>query len=627
LKKLKLINLIFLPIIGLDLRLRRFLLILIDGSIIFSSVLASFSLSAVDLTENFYWISNNSIFLGLFIFFITKQYNGLSRYNQSQDVFIFLFRNILFLLSLSLYGKLRGQSFPSIRVFILILILNSVLISFSRIIISTVINYVKSQNRKRKNVIIYGAGEAGAQLSASLKINRNYNVIYFVDDDINLIGRTINGIKIRNPKDIIKINKKFDQILLAIPSLSTSKRIDIINKIQNYGNQVLQIPSIEEIKSGKAKIDNLSPISIESLLSRQSVKPIKELLLRGIKDKAVCIIGAGGSIGKELSRQIILLNPKKLILIDLSESSLYEIDNEILNLNSFSPNFKSILGNAIDDKFIKEIFLKYQINIVFHSAAYKHVPIVEDNPIEGIYNNVFSTFSICSVAKEINLEKVIFISTDKAVRPTNVMGASKRLAELIVQSFANQNTSNPKLTTFSMVRFGNVLGSSGSVVPKFREQIEKGGPITLTHPEVVRYFMTIPEAVQLVIQASEMAQGGEVFLLDMGKPIKIKDLAEQMIKLSGFSVKNEFNPNGDIEIINIGLRPGEKLYEELTISSKSEKTIHELILKTYESSIDSDKLLSDLKSLKKCLKERKLNLVFRTLSNLVPEWKNPREKY
>jgi len=597
---------------------------LIDGLIIFFSVLASFSLGFEDLTNNYYWILNKSIFLGIFIFFITKQYTGLSRYNQSKDVFIILFRNILFLLNLYIYSKLFGLTFPPLRIFILIFILNSVFISFSRIIISTTINYVKSLNRKKKNVIIYGAGEAGAQLSASLNINGNYNVINFVDDDINLIGRTINGIKIINSDNIGKIKKEFDQILIAIPSLSIIKRIEIINKIQNYGNEVLQIPSIDEIKSGKAKIDNLSPISIESLMRRESVKPIKELLFRGIQDKSVCVIGAGGSIGKELSRQIILLKPKRLILIDLSESSLYEINDEISNLNISSTNFRSILGNAIDEKFIKEIFLKYKINIVFHAAAYKHVPIVEDNPIEGIYNNVFSTFSICSVAKAINIEKVIFISTDKAVRPTNVMGASKRLSELIVQNFASQNNSNPKLTTFSMVRFGNVLGSSGSVVPKFKEQIKKGGPITLTHPEVVRYFMTIPEAVQLVIQASEMAKGGEVFLLDMGKPVKIKDLAEQMIKLSGFSLKNKFNPNGDIEIVNIGLRPGEKLYEELTISTKSEKTMHKLIFKTYESGIDSDKLLSNLKKIKEYLKKRNLKLVFMTLSTLVPEWKNPR---
>ncbi len=617
----RILNSIFLPFLNLNKKWRRILLLFIDVVIVYLSIRTSFWIVLFDITNKYTWILSSSIFLSVFIFTFTNQYTGISRYYRIQDVILFSLRNLLLISCLYFLSLIFRLDFPNIRISILLLILSTIFLTFSRIIISGLINYTKSLNRKKINVLIYGAGEAGAQLSASLNINGNYKVVAFIDDDNNLLGRSINGVKIINLDGIGKLQKGVDQILLAIPSLSVAERKQIIKKIQNYGKKVLQIPSIEEIKNGRAKIDTLRPISIESLLSRKSIKPINSLFGPGIKGKSVCIIGAGGSIGKELARQITFLKPKKLILVDISEANLYEINQELLELNLEYIELISLLGNAIDKNFVKEIFLKYKTDIVFHAAAYKHVPMVEDNPIEGIKNNVFSTLSICLAAEEVLVKKIIFISTDKAVRPTNVMGASKRLAELIIQNFANENKTNNSNLIFSMVRFGNVLGSSGSVVPKFREQIEKGGPITLTHPDVVRYFMTIPEAVQLVIQASEMALGGEVFLLDMGKPVKIANLAEQMIKLSGLSVKSSNNRNGDIEIINIGLRPGEKLYEELTISPESQKTKHELIFKTYESSFNSKELNDKLDDLKLCINQRNIKKVFSILSLLVPEWK------
>ena len=386
------------------------------------------------------------------------------------------------------------------------------------------------------------------------------------------------------------------------------------------------IPSISELTSGASKIDSIRPISIDDLLGRESAPPDLTLMGKGITNKNICITGAGGSIGSELSRQIINLKPNLLILLENNEHNLYKISQELRSYAKENISIKPVLGCCTNQKFVEKIFFENKVQRVFHSAAYKHVPIVESNPITGLTNNILSTKAICFAAKKFNLEKVILISSDKAVRPTNIMGASKRLAELIISAFAIENdkklSSENNQTCFSMVRFGNVLESSGSVVPLFKKQISNGGPVTLTHPEVTRYFMTIPEAAQLVVQASVLATGGDLFLLDMGEPLQIKNLAEQMIHLSGNSIRDNKNPEGDIEIVITGLRPGEKLYEELLIESEAVPTEHPLIFRANEKMfLTLEDFWVNIEKLENALNKLDLDLTMKTLQKLVPEWK------
>ena len=473
---------------------------------------------------------------------------------------------------------------------------------------------------------IYGAGAAGTQLLASLKLSGRLNTVAFFDDNPNLWGRKINEVKIYPPHQICKFKGNLKQILLAIPSINISRKRKIIKMLQNLELPILDIPSIDEITKGKTKIDALRPIPIEELLGREVIEAQSDLMDLAIKNKTILITGAGGSIGSELCRQVIQNKPKKIIILEISEENLYNINEELLQINTDNIRVISILGSSSNYKLINKIIIDNNIDIIFHAAAYKHVPIVELNPIEGIKNNIFSTVAVCEAAANNHIEKLILISTDKSVRPTNIMGASKRVAELIVQAYAEKESiflkkdSTYKETLFSMVRFGNVLGSSGSVVLKFKEQIKSGGPITLTDPNIIRYFMTITEAAQLVIQSSVLSEGGDIFLLDMGDPVKIYDLAKQMVNLSGLSIKNENNINGDIEIISTGLRPGEKLYEELLINAKSKPTSNPRIFKAYENSIKFLVVEKILKELKFHLESYNLEESLNILKKLVPEW-------
>ncbi|MBM5802374.1 MAG: polysaccharide biosynthesis protein [Cyanobacteria bacterium K_DeepCast_35m_m2_023] len=380
---------------------------------------------------------------------------------------------------------------------------------------------------------------------------------------------------------------------------------------------MLQMPSVDEITSGRARIDALRPIAIEELLGRDAVPPLPHLLGPGIAGCCVCVTGAGGSIGSELCRQILKLNPRRLILLERSEPSLYAIHQELIALLPSGVVLEPVLGSAAHPALVERLYSDQHVVVVFHAAAYKHVPLVEANPLAGLANNVLSTRVVCAAASRCGTRQVVLISTDKAVRPTNIMGASKRVAELVVQASAIEQSS----TRFAMVRFGNVLGSSGSVVPLFRRQISEGGPITLTHPEIIRYFMTIPEAAQLVLQAAVLAEGGDVFLLDMGEPVRIKDLAEQMVRLSGLSLRTPTNPNGDIEIICTGLRPGEKLYEELLIDAASEPTAHPLIYRACESSLPPEQLWPLVDSLEIAITRQDTPTALTILVQLVPEWR------
>ena len=456
---------------------------------------------------------------------------------------------------------------------------------------------------KRDNVLIYGAGSSGTALLEALQDSPRYQVSAFIDDDNRLIGGHILNKKIYPTTNIQSLVEGLNvsQVFLAMPSVSRQRRRKIINDLTNLSVKIKELPSLQDIAEGKVAVSTMRRVDILDVLDRQTVEPEQTLLAKNITDKNVLVTGAGGSIGSELCRQIIKNKPKCLVLYELSEYALYAIHQDLLawlaaQSESLHTEVVALLGNVNNQQKLNKVFNKYAINTVYHTAAYKHVPIVEYNPFEGVINNSKGTYHCVKAAIKSNVDTFVLISTDKAVRPTNVMGASKRLAELVCQGFSNQNPH----TKISMVRFGNVLGSSGSVVPLFTKQIAKGGPITVTHPEVTRYFMTIPEAANLVIQAGAMAKGGEVFVLDMGKPVKIVDLARRMIHLSGYEVKDNVNPSGDIEIVYSGLRPGEKLYEELIIGDDNiEPTQHSLIMQAREHSfelIEIESILSKLQT-------------------------------
>ena len=481
-------------------------------------------------------------------------------------------------------------------------------------------------DKNNESVLIYGAGSNGRQLAVMLKHAYRYRIRGFIDDNVKLHGTYLLGNKIFSPKDISKLVQKYNVkvILLAIPSASRCERKAIIDSLIPLKIKVQTIPDMEEILQGNAKIDELREVKIEDLLGREPVLPNQELLQKNILNKTVMVTGAGGSIGSELCRQILLNKPKILILFEISEFSLYSIHQELLEIikkNNLSIIIHPILGNVQDIERLDRVLAHFNIDTIYHAAAYKHVPLVEYNIIEGIRNNIFGTYNVAKCAADHNVKSFVLISTDKAVRPTNTMGASKRMAELCLQALSEQLKNSQ--TCFSMVRFGNVLGSSGSVIPLFRKQILKGGPITVTHSDIIRYFMTIPEAAQLVIQAGAMAKGGDVFILDMREPVKIVDLAKNLIQLSGLSVKDENNPKGDIEITYTGLRPGEKLYEELLIGGDNvRKTTHPRIMTAEEVYLPFEQLSEVLSELENSCRDANYMAIRQTLLN-APTGFNP----
>ena len=475
---------------------------------------------------------------------------------------------------------------------------------------------------ERKRVLIYGAGSAGRQLAAALANSREMELVGFIDDDKGLQGSVLIGRKIFPGSDLAELvqAKKVDDILLAIPSATRQRRSEIVDNLRGVHVSIRTLPGLMDLAHGRVTVQDLRELDIEDLLGRKSVPPNRDLLAGNITGKTVFVSGAGGSIGSELCRQILALRPKVLALIEFSEFNLYAVDLELrAQLEKMDgvndTKILAFLASVQDRTRLSAIFDELHPDTVYHAAAYKHVPIVEHNAAEGVRNNVFGTMVLAQLALEFKTQRFVLISTDKAVRPTNVMGTTKRLAELVLQALAAKN--GP--TCFSMVRFGNVLGSSGSVVPLFRQQIKAGGPVTITHPEITRYFMTIPEAAQLVIQAGAMARGGEVFLLDMGDPVKITDLARRMIDLSGLRVQDEHCPDGDIEIRFVGLRPGEKLYEELLIGNNPEPTDHPRIMKGSEHFITWAELAPKLDLLEAAVARGETLTVIRLIKELVPE--------
>ena len=455
--------------------------------------------------------------------------------------------------------------------------------------------YIQTYARRKINkqpIAVYGAGSSGADIVKAMQSGWKYKPVAIFDDDVEKRGMEIHGVKVYLPEQIsVLIDvKKISQILLAMPSVSPRKRQKILEKLEVHPVHVRTLPDIADLVSGKAKVSDIREVDVSDVLGRDVVPPAPLLIERCVRDKNVVVTGAGGSIGSELCRQVLEYGPSTLILYEQSEFALYKIEKELASHNS-NTKIVAVLGSVTDSSRIETVFKSFMVNTVYHAAAYKHVPLVEQNPIEGLRNNVFGTWRAAEAAKAAGVETFVLISTDKAVRPTNVMGATKRLSELVLQAMADTSGA----TRFTMVRFGNVLDSSGSVIPLFRKQIKNGGPITVTHPEVTRFFMTIPEAAQLVIQAGALGEGGDVFVLEMGDSIKIDDLARSMIHLSGLEVCDDENPDGDILIEYTGLRSGEKLYEELLIGSNVTGTEHPKIMRAAEEKLSWDRLL-DYKS-------------------------------
>ena len=600
---------------------RRLLLIAADALFIPLALWLSFwLLLAHPFNANFLqslWMLPAALLIGLPLYAFTGQYKGLTRYVGSQALYRLVGRNGLLVLLLALVGVLLRLPLPPRSSWLLLWLLLTCFTGAVRFGLRDLL--LSLQNKPRHSLIrvaVYGAGAAGVQLAAALRQAGSHNVELFLDDEPGFWRRDINGIPIQSPQILRERLGDVDQVLLAIPSLSRSQRRRIVDDLQSFGIPVLQVPSVEEITSGRTRIDDLRPVAIEELLGRDAVPPDPQLLGPGIAGQVVLVSGAGGSIGAELCRQILALRPRRLVLLERSEPSLYAIDQELRRSLPTDVELVAVLGSAADSKLASRVLQEQAVQVVFHAAAYKHVPLVQANPLAGLANNVLGTLVLARAAARSGVASFTLISTDKAVRPTNVMGASKRAAELVIQALAQELPA----TRLAMVRFGNVLGSSGSVVPLFREQIAKGGPITLTHPEIIRFFMTIPEAAQLVLQAAVLARGGDLFLLDMGEPVRILDLAKQMVRLSGLSLRDGQHPQGDIEIICTGLRPGEKLYEELLIDAESEPTSHPLIYRATEGAIPPEQLWPQIEAMEAAIQRQDAAAALDVLAQLVPEW-------
>lgn len=606
---------------------KLFLMFIVDSFMLIFVLLASFSFRL----NTFYWPNEPKLFFLIFfapliaipIFYWLGVYKTIIRYigfkalwqiAKVVSVYAILWGLVVFLSDTG--GVPRS-----------VILINWLLIIFvitsSRIFASWLLSEYLDTNMNLKKVVIFGSGAAGRQLSNALNQSNEFKLVAFVDDDIKIQNKNINGLEVLSReklKNCIEIND-VKEVFLAIPSISRNQKKEIIDFIATLPVIVRTLPSVSELTKGKVRINDLLEIDIQDLLGRSSVKPITELLKVKIFGKVVLISGAGGSIGSELARQIVLLKPKSLILFELSESSLYQVNLELSSLKIQDVQIFPIIGSVGDKERVKNICKFYSVDTIYHAAAFKHVPLVEYNQAQGVINNIFGTLSIAQAAIDSNVETFVLISTDKAVRPTNTMGATKRISELILQGLSELAHN----TCFTMVRFGNVLDSSGSVIPLFKKQIKEGGPITLTHMNVVRYFMTISEAVELVIQAGALGQGGDVFVLDMGKPVKIYDLAVKMVQLSGLTVKNDINNEGDIEITCTGLRPGEKLYEELLVGSNHSKTQNNLIMRAEEISMPWNDLKLQLDFLKEYTRKNDHEKIRSLLIKLVPEF-SPQSK-
>ena len=578
-----------------------------------------------------FWPQGDLVYLLFFaplvaipIFIKFGLYRAIVRYIGFKALWVIVQAVSLYALVWGVIVLLSGAQGVPRSVILINWILGMLLIGGSRIIgrwwFSDKKSYSVNAFDKRKNVLVYGAGSAGIQLATALTYSQELNPIAFIDDEPTLSNHQIMGLKVHSSNNLGELvaSMKIEEVLLAIPSASRERRNEIINNLEPYPVLVRTVPGVSELAQGKLKINDLNVVSINDLLGRDPVPPNQNYLRADITNKVVMITGAGGSIGSELCRQIIQLQPKKIVLFEQNEFSLYTIDQELIQKN-LKIDIAPILGSVLDSKQVERVCKTFSVQTIYHAAAYKHVPMIELNNFSGIENNIFGTLSCAEAAVLSNVETFVLISTDKAVRPTNIMGATKRFSEMILQALSKKY--NDKATNFSMVRFGNVLDSSGSVIPLFNKQIKEGGPVTVTDPAIIRYFMTIPEAAQLVIQAGAMSKGGDVFVLDMGEPVKILYLAKKMIHLSGLNIKDSNNPNGDIEILFTGLRPGEKLYEELLIGDSVLETEHQLILRSNEEMLPWSDLKLILNKLKTSVDKQNLEGARQALIEAVPGYK------
>jgi len=623
------------PILALPRAAKRFVALSVDLGLCVLTVWLAFYLRLgefVALSGTALWAVAASVGIALPIFVVSGLYRAIFRYSGWPAL-------LAVARAVGIYGLLYASVFTAIGVAgvprtvgiiqpTLLLLFVGASRALARVWLGD--QYLSILKRaSRPKVLIYGAGTTGRQLAAAMANSHEMQVAGFLDDDDRLHGHVLNGQPIYNPTDLdnLATTLNISDVLLAMPSLSRKRRNEILSQIRVARVAVRTLPSVTDLAQGKVSISDLRELDIDDLLGREPVTPNHILLAKNIVGKVVLVTGAGGSIGSELCRQILAVNPAKLLLIEQSEFALYaihqELEEKLAGLDGATlPVLVPLLASVQDDDRMREIMSTWHPDTVYHAAAYKHVPLVEHNPAAGIKNNVLGTLRTAQAAAENGVSDFVLISTDKAVRPTNVMGASKRLAEMALQALAATQAGTGGAggtggTKFSMVRFGNVLGSSGSVVPKFRQQIRDGGPITLTHPEVTRYFMTIQEAAQLVIQAGAMAKGGDVFVLDMGQPVKIMDLARRMIELSGLTVKDEQNPEGDIEIAVTGLRPGEKLYEELLIGDNPRPTVHPRIMKAHEEFIPWAEFEAKLTALEMALNVNDVGVIRLMMQQLV----------
>ena len=553
--------------------------------------------------EPFWWLFLVVPPVGVFVFARLGLYRAVVRFMGPQALWAVVKGALL--LAVLMWAAAyfyQWQQFPR-SVPVNFALVTLVYVGGTRLLVRSYYQWLIKHYTEKEPVAIYGAGGAGAQLALALANGREFYVAAFLDDDPALWDSTIKGVKVYNPAKFRQVAAELgiDRVLLAMPTATKAQRKAALDRLNDFPVHVQTVPSMPEIVSGEASVDQLREVELEDLLGRDPVPAREELVDASIRDKVVMVTGAGGSIGSEMCRQVARGQPKALILFELSEYGLYAINQELEALKvEMGESFPIVplLGNVCDRNRVEAAIRHYGVQTLYHAAAYKHVPIVENNVLEGVRNNVHGTRVVAESAAWLGVERCVLISTDKAVRPTNVMGATKRMAELVLQDLATRYAlKEGHRTIFSMVRFGNVLGSSGSVVPLFRRQIEQGGPVTVTHPEITRFFMTIPEAALLVIQAGSMAEGGDVFVLDMGEPVKIVDLARRMIQLTGLEVKDEKNPMGDIEIVFSGLRPGEKLYEELLIGDNVVGTQHPKIMRAQEERLPHETLLELLNEL------------------------------
>lgn len=606
---------------------KRFIMVLTDLAALPLALWSGYVLRLSEWWPERYLLVSWWLFLlvpavGIYIFMRLGLYRAVVRFMGAQAIWA-VFKGVmllaLFLWAVAFVAKI--DPFPR-SVPINFALAALVYVGGSRLLVRHYYHWLLKHYVNKDAVLIYGAGGAGIQLATALSDGREFYPVGFIDDDKSLWGSTIKNLPVYSPFELSEIvdDASVKYVLLAVPHASNRERKLMLEHVNGVNVHVQTVPSMPELLSGQASIEQLREVRIEELLGRDPVPPMPSLLAKCIEDKVVMVTGAGGSIGSELCRQVIAQKPKTLVLLEINEYGLYRIEQDVARIakeNGSSIPIYALLGSVTNRDRVGKAIQRFGVDTIYHAAAYKHVPIVEHNVVEGVCNNILGTQVLAEEAARVGIERFILISTDKAVRPTNIMGATKRFAEMILQDLATKN----KKTIFSMVRFGNVLGSSGSVVPLFRSQIEKGGPITVTHKEITRFFMTIPEAACLVIQAGSMAEGGDVFVLDMGESVKIVDLAKRMIQLSGLELRSEENPDGDIEIQFSGLRPAEKLYEELLVGDNVIGTEHSKILRANETHLDNATLQNYLNEMRSAIEENDYDNLQKLLANAVYGYK------